>query len=263
MSFTAQDVMTLRKKTGLGMMDCKKALTEHNGDACAAESWLREQRKGKMDQRTERATAEGRIGIAINENKAAIVQILTETDFTARNERFIEMTEKCAQDALNCEPGNLKNPTETMTKLIDDVRITTGENANFKAAHVYHGSSYGFYIHHDGKRACLIAIEGSSDQETLKGICQHIVFHDPKAIDESGIDSKTIETVRSEAIAEAQQSGKPEEIAQKIAEGRIRKYIEENCLLSQKYVIDESKQIKDLLGDNAKVKGFTRYTLGQ
>ncbi len=263
MSFTAQDVMSLRKKTGLGMMDCKKALTEHNGDACAAESWLREQRKGKMDQRTERATAEGRISIAINDGKAAIVQILTETDFTARNERFVEMSQTCANLALECETGEITSPTEAMTKLIDDVRITTGENANFKSGHVYKGSSYGSYIHHDGKRACLISIDGSCEQELLKGICQHIVFHDPKSIDETGIDPDIIESVKSEAIAEAQSSGKPEEIAQKIAEGRVRKYLEDNCLLNQKYVIDETKQIKDLIGSNAKILDFTRYTLGQ
>lgn len=259
-SFTPKDVMALRQKTGLGMMDCKQALAENNGDMEAAEQWLRAKRKGKMDERTERTTGEGRIGIAIEGDEAAIVEIRTETDFTAKNDSFIAMVEDVAKSALNADVGDI-TPDEAMTKRIDDLRITTGENVNFARGEKLKGGSFGAYVHHDGKRAAMVQIEGSLDEDTLKGLCQHIVFHDPLGIDESDVPAEKLEEIRTEAIEEAKQSGKPEEIAGKIAEGRVRKYLEDNTLLHQKYVLDESKTIKELLGE-ARITRFLRYTLG-
>jgi elongation factor Ts len=130
MSFTAKDVMSLRQKTGLGMMDCKKALNETGGDPTAAEEWLRETKKGKMDTRTERTTGEGKICVALNDSSAVIVEVQTETDFTAKNEHFIETVEKIADLALQYPDGEIAL-TDDMTTLIDDIRITTGENANY------------------------------------------------------------------------------------------------------------------------------------
>ena len=107
MSFTAADVKALREKTGLGMMDCKKALTEHNGDAAAAEEWLREQRKGKMDERTERAAGEGRIAVRTGDNWAAMIEVITETDFTARNDSFREMADAIVTTSLGGPDGDI------------------------------------------------------------------------------------------------------------------------------------------------------------
>lgn len=260
-SFTAKDVMQLRQKTGMGMMECKKALTETNGDMTAAVEWLRERAKGKMDERTERATGEGRIGIVIDGSKAAIVEVLTETDFTAKNEDFVAMTQDVAKMALSQPAGEL-TATDAMLQRIDDVRLTTKENVNFKRGLKLEGGTFGAYVHHDGKRAALVQVEGDVDADTLKGICQHIVFHDPKAVDEKGIPAAELEKLRSEAIAEAKASGKNDEIAGKIAEGKVRKYLEENTLVNQKYILDESKQVKDVLAKGASIKRFVRYTLG-
>ena len=261
MSFTAKDVMGLRQKTGLGMMDCKKALAETNGDSAAAEEWLRETKKGKMDTRTERTTGEGNICIATNDDSAVIVEVRTETDFTARNENFVEAVEKIAAIALEQNDGDV-NASDAMTKLVDDLRITTGENANFARGFKYSGGNYGQYIHHDGKRACLLQYEGDMDDATVKGICQHIVFHDPMGISAEDVPAQKIEQIRTDAIQEAKDNGKNEEIAQKMAEGKVRKHLQENTLLAQKYVLDESIPIQNLLADGTTITAFTRYTLG-
>ena len=261
MSFTAKDVMTLRQKTGLGMMDCKKALNETNGDPTAAEEWLRETKKGKMDARTERTTGEGKICIAIKDGSAVIVEVRTETDFTARNENFVEAVEKIAEFALNAANGEVTADDEMM-KLVDDLRITTGENANYARGFKYSGAHYGQYIHHDGKRACLLQFDGEMDDATVKGICQHIVFHDPMGISADDVPADKIEQIRSDAIQEAKDTGKNEEIAQKMAEGKVRKHLQENTLLAQKYVLDESKTIQEMLPEGTTITAFTRYTLG-
>jgi elongation factor Ts len=260
-NFTAKDVMALRQKTGMGMMDCKKALTETNGDMAAAEEWLRERVKGKMEARTERATGEGRVGIAIDGANAAIVEIQTETDFTAKNEDFGKMVGDIATMALTAAAGPI-TPSDAITKRIDDVRLTTKENVNFARGEKLEGGAFGMYVHHDGKRACLVQIEGDAPADLLKGLCQHITFHDPLGIDESDVPAQALEKIRAEAIAEAKESGKNDEIAQKIAEGKVRKYLQEKTLLHQKYVLDESKTVREILPKGVIVKKFIRYTLG-
>ena len=260
-TIAAKDVMALREKTGLGMMDCKKALQENNGDMAAAESWLREKRKGKMDTRTERTTGEGRIGIAIDGPKAVIIELRTETDFTAKNDAFLTATDSVASLALGQSPGDVE-ADDAINKHVDDLRITTGENVNFARGMRLDGGSYGSYVHHDGKRACLLQIEGEAPADALKGICQHIVFHDPMGIDADDVPAEKIDSIRTAALAEAKESGKNDEIAGKMADGKVRKYLEENTLMAQKYVLDESMTVGDALGGDAKITAFIRYTLG-
>lgn len=260
-SFTAKDVMALRQKTGLGMMDCKKALTECSGDMDAAEEWIREHKRDKMETRTERATAEGRIGIEIDGANAAIVEVRTETDFAAKNEAFLTMVADVTKAALAGSAGEV-TLTDEITKRIDDLRITTSENVNFARGVKLEGGSFGSYLHHDGKRAALLQIEGEADADTLKGICQHIVFHNPLGISESDVPAEKIESIRAEAIKAAQASGKPEEIVQKIADGKVRRYLQDNTLMNQKYVLDESTMVKDVLPAGTTITTFIRYTLG-
>ena len=261
MSFTAKDVMQLRQKTGLGMMDCKKALTENNGDAEAAEAWIREKKKGKMDERTERTTGEGRIAIAYGENCAVIVEVQTETDFTAKNEAFEKMVAEVANFALTSDDGDVAC-TDVMTKSIDEIRITTGENTHFARGIHYSGGHFGQYIHHDGKRACLIQTDGEVDADSLKGICQHIVFHDPLGISAEDVPADVIDKIKADAIQQAKDTGKNEEIAQKMGDGKVRKHLEEITLLAQKFVLDESKTVQDILPEGTTVTAFVRYTLG-
>ncbi len=265
MSFTAKDVMALRRKTGLGMMDCKKALAECSGDMAAAEEWLRQNLKGKMAQRTERATGEGLIAVTIEGSKASIVEVRTETDFTARNEAFVNTVNDLARLALDQPPGAIE-PTEAMTRQIDDLRITTKENVNFARGENLEGGGFGRYVHHDGKRAALVQIAGTADEELLTGLCQHIVAHvpPPLGVSEADVPAETIEEVRAKAKQEAAETGKPPEITQKIAEGKVRKYLQQHTLLDQKYVKDPSGKtaIKSLLPDGVAIKRFVRYTVG-
>jgi elongation factor Ts len=208
-SFTAKDVMALRQKTGLGMMDCKKALTECSGNMEAAEEWLRQQLKGKMDARTERPV---------------------------------------------------------MTARVDDVRISTGENISFARGEKLEGGGFGSYVHHDGKRAALVQIDGTADEDLLRGICQHIVAHvpPPLGVSEADVPADAMAKVRRDAEQEAADTGKPPEIAQKIAEGKVRKYLQQNTLLSQMYVKDPAGKtpVKKVLPQGVTIRRFIRYTVG-
>ncbi len=260
-SFTAKDVMALRQKTALGMMDCKKALAETNGDMAAAEEWLRAQKKGKMDTRTERVTGEGRIGVAIDGSSGAIIEVRTETDFTARTDGFVKLIEDIARHAVGAPAGDVTISDEITTR-IDDVRITTGENVNFARGIKLEGGSFGKYIHHDGKRGVLIQVEGAADDDLLKGLCQHIVFHDPLGISEKDVPADQLQAIRDDALSQAREAGKNDEIAQKIAGGKVRKHLEERTLLYQKYVLDDTKSVRDVVPEGVTIKRFVRYTLG-
>jgi elongation factor Ts len=264
--FTPKDVMTLREKTGLGMMDCKAALTEAGGDMAKAEELLRAKLKGKMDTRTERVTAEGRVGIAIGGSDAAIVEIRTETDFTARNPEFVALVDEVVKLALKQPAGEVKADA-TITKRIDDIRIKTGENVNFSRGEKFSGGTYGTYLHHDGKRGAVVQVEGGTvDQNILNGIATHVVgFHPtPLGIGIADVPKETVDRIRAEAITEAKESGKPDQIAQKMAEGRVAKYLKENTLLDQPYVKDPSgkQTVKELLPKGVTVKKFVRYVVG-
>jgi elongation factor Ts len=151
---------------------------------------------------------------------------------------------------------------DDIQKLVDDVRIKTGENANYSRGEKLEGGHYGSYLHHDGKRACLIEVDGTTDAEVLKGICQHIVFHCPQAIGPDDVSAKTLDKIRNDSLAEAKESGKNDEIAGKIAEGRVRKFLEENTLMEQKYVLDESTTVEQVLPSGVNITRFIRYTLG-
>jgi elongation factor Ts len=260
-SFTAKDVMALREKTGLGMMDCKKALKENGGDSAAAEEWLRERVKGKMETRTERATGEGRIGIAVEGDAAVICEVQTETDFTAKNEQFGAMVAAITTLCMGHSAGDLE-ADDAINAEIDKLRLTTRENMGFARGVKLEGAHYGQYLHHDGKRGVLIEVDAAADDELLKHICQHILFHDPLGISEEDVPAEQIQTIRDEAIAEAQEAGKPEEIAQKIAEGKVRKYLEERTLMHQKFIHDDTKSVKDIIPSGVTIKRFIRYTLG-
>ncbi len=262
-SFTAKDVMSLRQKTGLGMMDCKRALSECGGDMTAAEHWLRKELKGKLQQRTERATGEGRIAVAIKGSQAAIIEIRSETDFTARNESFRAMTDDLATMAL-AQPAGPIQPDSAMTTRVDDVRLTTGENLVIARGEKLQGGGFGRYVHHDGKRAALVQIDGAADEQLLTGICQHIVAHVPAPIgvSEQDVPAETLDQIRNDAMQEAADAGKPPEIVQKIADGKVRKYLQDNTLLNQKYVRDDTKTIKQLLPPDVTITRFIRYTVG-
>lgn len=256
-------VMKLRQKTGLGMGACKDALVEANGDFDAAEKLLRERMKDKMDGRTDRPAGEGCLAIVARDGKVAIVEIRSETDFTAKNAEFRAMASDVATMAVGLAVGAV-TATPAMTTRVDDVRLKTGENVQFARGEVLGGASYASYLHHDHKQGAVLGYTGTLDAETGAAICQHIVASPvtPQAIDESGLPADLVAQKRAEATAEAAASGKPAQIAEKMAEGKMRKWFEEVTLLGQAFVFDEKKKIKDLLPAGTTLSSFRRMVVG-
>lgn len=264
-TITAKDVMQLRKATGLGMMEAKKALEETDGDLEAAKDLLRQKGLARMDSRSDRESAEGKVAVAVNDDatRGAIVVVNTETDFTANNEDFARMLTAVANAALSQEPGDVQK-TDDIQALIDDVRVTTKENAQFAEGKVFGGpgSKVGSYVHHTGKIGVLIEVAGDIDDEMLKQVCMHISATNPLALSEDDVPADAVAKEREIAKKQALESGKPENIAEKMVEGKVRKFYDEVVLLRQNFILDEKKQVKDVLPRGATIKAFARYQIG-
>ncbi|MEM8835914.1 MAG: translation elongation factor Ts [Planctomycetota bacterium] len=266
MSISAKQVMALRQKTGLSMMECKKALTETGGDEQAAIDFLQKKLKGKMETRTDRAAGEGRVAVAVGDGAAAIVELAAETDFTAKNDAFVNATAQLAELALAAGSGDI-DPTDDMKKLVDELRISTGENISIRRAAKVDGSGgarFGTYVHHDGKTGVLVHAEGAIDDETLKEVCLHITAAQPRpqGVTRDDVPAEVIERERRLAKEMAMEQGKPEEIAEKMVEGKVNKLYAELALVEQPWIKDDSKSIGDLIG-GATIAGFWRWGVGE
>jgi elongation factor Ts len=267
----AKDVMALRAKTGLSMMECKKALVETGGDAEAAEDFLRKKLKGKMETRTDRAAGEGQVAVAIadDHSAAAIVELRAETDFTAKNENFAKVTKQIAKLALGADTaaGGAVQPTDEMNKIIDEIRITTGENISIARVNKLagDGSRFGSYVHHDGKTAALLQADTSVSEDVARDVCMHITaaVPTPQGVSRDDVPDSVIEKERKLAMEMAIEGGKNEEIAQKMVEGKINKLYSELALLEQPFVKDPDKKISDLVGGDDKIAAFRRWQVGE
>ncbi len=264
MAISAKDVAGLRQRTGVGMMDCKRALEETNGDVEAAVELLRKRLKGKMDERTDRAAGEGVIAVARSGQGAVMIELRSETDFAARNDSFLEAARKIAELALQQPEGDIQ-ATPEITALIDELRITIKENISL-ARGVKLAGSVGTYEHHNRQLGALVKADGDIGEELLNGLCQHVTAATPTplAVDEAGLPKELVEQQRTEAIEEAKASGKPAEIAEKIATGKLRKWVDENTLLGQVYLreLDAKKPVRDYIPKGASIREFVRYTVG-
>jgi elongation factor Ts len=264
----AKDVMKLRDRTGLPMMACKKALAESGGDFDKAEELLRKELKGKMETKVDRAAGEGRVAISRSREAAAIVELRTETDFTAKNEKFVAAAQKAADMTLEANSGAVA-ATPGINAIIDELRITTGENASFARGHKLvqdpGSGAFGHYVHHDGKTAVLVQAEGSISDETLRQICMHITaaVPRPQGVSAEDVPANVVEKERKFRIDQAMESGKPKEIAEKMVEGGMRKFFEEIALMEQPFVMDPTKKIKEIVGPKARIIAFLRWQVGE
>ncbi len=263
------DVMKLRNETGLPMMECKKALIETQGDVEKAKDLLRKKLGAKMDARSDRAAGEGRVAVAVGADgrAAAIVELRAETDFTAKNDGFVSMAKAVAEMALAEHDGEVAL-SEGIKKAVDGVRISTGENVSYARGHKLSGggqTAFGSYIHHDGKLGVLLQGEGSLSEETLRSICMHIAASPitPQGITPNDIPQHIADKERTFAIEQAMESGKPREIAEKMVEGKMRKFFEEVALLEQPFVMDPTKKVKEMLPKDASIVAFLRWKVGQ
>ena len=278
---TAALVRELREKTGAGMMDCKKALTEAAADMEAAIDWLRTKGLSQAAKKSGRTTAEGLVGVVSGPNRAAMVEVNAETDFVGRNEAFQAFVEQVAHVAL--EVGEdleaikaAKVPSgRTVADELTHLIATIGENMSIRRARVLSVESgvVASYVHSAlrpgiGKIGVLAALEAPSESEALltlgRQIGMHVAATRPAALDVASVDSESLERERAVLVEQARDSGKPEAIIEKMVEGRIRKFYEEVVLLEQVWVLDgESRVAKVVDKAGAKLVGFERFQLGE
>jgi elongation factor Ts len=263
--FNAKDVMALRKKSGLGLMECKAALEKANGDMALAEETIRKDGLSKMDGRVDRDASDGCIAVALRDDrsKCAIVEINTETDFTAKNDAFISMVSDIAKLAL-LQPAGIVEKTSEMQNRIDNLRVTTKENVTWRRGTVLEGGRIGTYVHHTGKTGVAVQVDGKIDDEILHKLCLHVASADPAplSVSDSDIPAGVLAKEREIAKAQAMKSGKPDSIVEKMVIGKIDKFLDGVVLLRQPFVMDGTRKIKDLLPAGIAITGFVKYTVG-
>jgi len=285
-NITASMVKDLRDKTGAGMMDCKAALSETGGDMEAAIDWLRKKGISKAAKKAGRAAAEGLVGVAVGKNAGALVEVNAETDFVARNEEFKSFVKSAADLALK-EGGDLEkllaakhgssNVQQTLTELVAKI----GENMSVRrtvalsvdpgvvAAYVHNAASPEL-----GKIGVLVALKSTADQAKLQALAKQLAMHvaaaSPLAITPEHLSKDVVERERNVQWELAKQSGKPDNVIEKMMEGRMRKFFEDTVLLSQTFVIDGETQVGKVLEKAAKefgapitVEGFVRFQVGE
>ena len=285
-NITASMVKDLRDKTGAGMMDCKAALSETDGDMESAIDWLRKKGISKAAKKAGRAAAEGLVGVAVGKNAGALVEVNAETDFVARNEEFKSFVKSAADLALK-EGGDLgkllaakhgnSNVQQTLTELVAKI----GENMSVRrtVALSVDPGVVAAYVHNDaspelGKIGVLVALKSTADQAKLSALAKQIAMHvaaaSPLAITSEHLSKDVVERERNVQWELAKQSGKPDNVIEKMMEGRMRKFYEDTVLLSQTFVIDGETQIGKVLEKAAKelgapitVEGFVRFQVGE
>ena len=276
MSVTAKQVQDLRKMSGAGMMDCKAALAENNADTDLAFQWLREKGIAKAQKKSTRDANEGLVSIMSNDIGTAIVEINSETDFVSRNKDFHALVKKITQIVLDAK-NNPESVKDEVSSIINDAIGVIGENIVFKRSNFIEGKTYN-YIHNSlgdnlGKIGVILDINSEPDSDLSgigKNICMHIAATSPKSLDETSLDENVIEAEKSIIKEQLKESGKPDEIVEKMLDGKMKKFFEEVVLLNQKYVIDPSITISKLLEETSNasslkisINSFIRYELGQ
>lgn len=246
-------------------MECKAALEKTNGDMALAEDNIRRNGLSKMDGNVHRPASDGCIAVVATDDlsKCAIVEINTETDFTARNEGFVAMATDIAQLALRQPAGDVER-TDGMQNRIDDLRLTTKENVTWRRGVVLEGGRIGSYVHHDRKTATLVQVDGDIDDNILRKLCLHVASADPAPLCVvcDDLPDDLLAKEREIAKAQATRTGKPDNIVDKMIEGKIAKFLDGVVLLRQPFVMDGDKRIEDLLPKGAKIKRFVKYTVG-
>jgi elongation factor Ts len=287
-TITASMVKELRDKTGAGMMDCKAALNENDGDMEAAVDWLRAKGLAKAAKKAGRVAAEGLIGLAGNDKAAALVEVNSETDFVARNPSFQEMVSEIANAALGAKGDLDKLATATCGKTETSVADTLkamigsiGENMTLRRT-AYLAADKGVvasYMHNQaspglGKIGVIVALESTGDAEALKTfgkqVAMHVAAANPQAIDTDSLDQELVERERAVLTEQAKESGKPAEVIAKMVEGRLRKFYEDVVLLQQPFVHDPDNTVAKAMeaatkeaGAPIRITGFYRFALGE
>lgn len=289
MGVSASEIKELREKTGAGMMDCKKALTEVDGDIEAAVDWLRKKGLAAAAKKSGRVAAEGLVAVTTEGNKGALIELNAETDFVARNEQFQQIAAGIAKTALNTGSNDIEDIKkadypETGRNVEDEITnaiSTIGENMNLRRAACVSVDNgvVSSYVHNAtaaglGRIGVLVAVKSDSSdtaklEEIGKQIAMHVAAAKPEALNREGVNAETLNREREVLKEQAIASGKPAEIAEKMVEGRIRKYYSEIVLLEQVFVIDGKISVTEFLSNEAKalgsdieIAGYASFILG-
>ena len=273
MAISAKLVKELREKTGAGMMDCKKALIETDGDLDKAVDYLRENGIAKAAKKADRIAAEGAVYITSEGNEAVIVEINSETDFVARNEAFQTLVKNIASHILATKPADVETlynseiDGKSVTSVMNNAVATIGEKLSIRRFTVEtktDNDAFGQYMHMGGRIGVLTVVEGTTDEEIAKDVAMHAAALNPKYVSREDVDQSELDHEREVLRQQALNEGKPEKIVDKMVEGRVRKFLEEICIVDQPFVKDSDQTVQQYLNTkNASLRSFVRYELGE
>ena len=274
MAVTAQMVKELREKTGAGMMDCKKALVESDGNLEAAIDFLREKGLSSAAKKADRIAAEGTTFIQVDGNKAVLVEINAETDFVSKNESFQHLVKTIASHLLATEPASVEEALAstieeglTVENLISNAVAKIGEKITLRRFVIEtktDADAFGPYLHMGGRIGVLAVLEGTTDEQAAKDVAMHIAALNPAYISRDEVSAEEVENERKILTEQALNEGKPENISAKMVEGRLGKYFEEVCVLDQSFVKNPDQKVKVFVeSTGGKLVSFTRYAVGE
>ena len=270
--FSASDIKDLRERTGAGMLDCKKALEDSNGNMEAAIDWLREKGISKMAKKEARIAAEGLAEILVDGNNAIIVEVNSETDFVAKNEEFKSFIAMVSKTVLNSDVTDMESAMDlktdggTIKEVLTALVAKIGEKISFRRFEKVtknDNEAFGRYLHMGGKIAVLTVIDGN-DGEIARDVAMHVAAMNPGYITRDEVPAEVLEKEKAIIKEQAINEGKTPEIAEKMVMGRINKYYKEACLLEQQFVKDPDLTVADYLAkNNSAIKNVTRYGVGE
>ncbi|MEW7330933.1 translation elongation factor Ts [Staphylococcus aureus] len=273
-TISAKLVKELREKTGAGMMDCKKALTETDGDIDKAIDYLREKGIAKAAKKADRIAAEGLVHVETKGNDAVIVEINSETDFVARNEGFQELVKEIANQVLDTKAETVEALMETtlpngksVDERIKEAISTIGEKLSVRRFAIRtktDNDAFGAYLHMGGRIGVLTVVEGSTDEEAARDVAMHIAAINPKYVSSEQVSEEEVNHEREVLKQQALNEGKPENIVEKMVEGRLRKYLQEICAVDQDFVKNPDVTVEAFLKTKGgKLVDFVRYEVGE
>jgi len=272
MSITASMVKELRESTGAGMMDAKKALTETSGDFEAAVDWLRTKGLAKAAKKSDRVAAEGLVAVFVDGPNGVAIEVNSETDFVAKNAEFQEMVKGLASVALNCDTlealVNADFQGKKISEVITDKIATIGENLSLRRIAKISGDQVVSYVHNAaadgmGAIAVLVALKGNNE-EFGRQVAMHIAAANPQALNKDDLDPSIIEREKSVLTEQARESGKPEQVIEKMIDGRMKKFLSEVTLLGQDFVIDPDLTVEAAAKQSGvEILNYIRMAVGE
>lgn len=274
MGISTADIKELRQKTNAGILDCKKALTENDGDMEKAVEYLREKGIASAEKRSGRTAAEGLVVVETEGNIAVIVEVNSETDFVAKNDNFKEVVNNISSHLISQKPADLdqaltqplKGEGKAVEEYLKESIAKIGENISlrrFKVIEKNDAQVFGAYLHMGGSIGVLTLLEGE-DEATAKNVAMHAAAANPSYLSREDVPQADIEKEKKVLKKQAEGEGKPEHIVEKIVEGRLGKFYTQNCLLEQEYVRDTDMTVKELLADkDLELEEFVRYEVGE